>query len=149
RHYRSRVGGGVTYDEFVKYLDQAGVGLCLRGGEIVVQAPDEVLTDELRELTRKHRHRLVHELKRATDVEPGAQSSSSVPSGGTALSWFQERLWLLHARNPEDLSYNIPILLALDGPLDLAALERSLRTIVERQESLRTVYRVGSDGTPR
>lgn len=139
----------MTYDEFVKYLDQAGVGLCLRGGEIVVQAPDEVLTDELRELTRKHRHRLVHELKRATDVEPGAQSSSSVPSGGTALSWFQERLWLLHARNPEDLSYNIPILLALDGPLDLAALERSLRTIVERQESLRTVYRVGSDGTPR
>ena len=33
----------MTYDEFVRYLDQAGVALCLQGGEIVLQAPDAVL----------------------------------------------------------------------------------------------------------
>jgi len=138
----------VTYDEFVRYLDQAGVALCLRGGELEVQAPDAVLTAEFRELAQKYRRRLVSKLQHETDGESVGASQLVGSNGGTPLSWFQERLWFLHARNPEDRSYNIPILLALEGPLNLAALRNSLIAIVERQESLRTVYRVTSDGTP-
>lgn len=143
----------MTYDEFVRYLDRSGVALCLEQGEIVMQAPDEVLTAEFCALARKYQHRLVGKLKGETGADAGADAGADEgglagASDGTPLSWFQERLWLLHARNPEDLSYNIPILLALDGPLNVAALQSSLRTIVDRQESLRTVYRVTSEGTP-
>jgi hypothetical protein len=53
RQYPSPRSGGVTYDEFVRYLDRSGVALCLQGGEIVVQAPDEMLTAEFRALARK------------------------------------------------------------------------------------------------
>ncbi len=138
----------MTYDEFVRYLDRAGVALCLKDGEIVVQASDEVLTDEFQALARRYQRRLVSKLKREADGEHADGRRLAAADSGAPLSWFQERLWLLHARKPEDLSYNIPILLALDGPLNLAALQRSLRTIVERQESLRTLYRAGSDGAP-
>lgn len=138
----------MTYDEFVRYLDQAGVALCLRGGEIVVQAPDAVLTAEFRALAQKYQRRLVSKLERETDGKSIEGAAFAGAQGGTPLSWFQERLWFLHAKNPDDRSYNIPILLTLEGPLNRAALQSSLNHIVERQESLRTVFRVTGDGTP-
>jgi amino acid adenylation domain-containing protein len=137
----------VTYDEFVERLDEAGVTLCKQGTEIELEGPDEVLTAELRALARKYRRRLANELEPQNEGKSAAQSLAR-SARGTPLSWFQERLWFLHARNPEDLSYNIPILLALDGPLNVAALQSSVWTIVDRHESLRTVYRVEKDGTP-
>lgn len=56
------------------------------------------------------------------------------------LSWFQERLWLLHKKNPRDVSYNIPVAFAIEGDLDVEALRLSLQAIVHRHESLRTRY---------
>src|SRR5262249_56698525 len=57
-----------------------------------------------------------------------------------ALSYAQERLWFLHQLAPESPYYNVPMALRLHGALDVEALERSLREIVRRHESLRTRY---------
>ncbi|HLG65326.1 MAG TPA: amino acid adenylation domain-containing protein [Ktedonosporobacter sp.] len=57
----------------------------------------------------------------------------------------QERLWFLQEMEPEAPFYNVPLLLHLRGELDLAALEYSLNTIIERHEMLRT--RLYFDGT--
>ncbi|HEX2670541.1 MAG TPA: condensation domain-containing protein, partial [Polyangiaceae bacterium] len=59
---------------------------------------------------------------------------------GAPLSWFQERLWVHHRREPENTSYNLPLLLLIRGDLDVSALERSLSEIVARHEILRTHY---------
>src|SRR5262249_379347 len=60
------------------------------------------------------------------------------------LSYAQERLWFLQQLAPESPYYNVPTALRLRGALDVEALERSLREIVRRHESLRTRYaRVG------
>jgi hypothetical protein len=40
---------------------------------------------------------------------------------GSPLSWFQERLWVHHQRNPESTSYNLPFFLAVEGDLDVSA----------------------------
>ncbi|MBN8248087.1 MAG: AMP-binding protein, partial [Verrucomicrobia bacterium] len=52
----------------------------------------------------------------------------------------QERLWFAEALDPGSTSYVMPDAVRLRGPLDAAALERALRRIVERHESLRTVF---------
>jgi amino acid adenylation domain-containing protein len=52
----------------------------------------------------------------------------------------QESLWLLQDINPNSTTYNIPIVMKLTGELDQAALQKSIRIIVERHESLRTVF---------
>ena len=63
------------------------------------------------------------------------------------LSFAQERLWFLAQLEPANPSYNIPFALRLSGDLDVAALERSINTIVARHETLRTKF-VAVDGEP-
>ena len=62
-----------------------------------------------------------------------------------ALSFAQESLWVIDQLNPESAVYNIPLLLWLDGTLDVAALLRALEELVRRHEALRTRFEVVAD----
>src|SRR5215207_11445941 len=63
------------------------------------------------------------------------------------LSFAQERLWFLDQLGPGGALYNVPMRLRLEGPLDHAALARTLTEIARRHESLRTSF-VTLDGRP-
>src|SRR6478609_12128275 len=73
---------------------------------------------------------------------------SAPDAEGSPLSWFQERLWVHHQRDPGNTNYNLPLLLLVRGNLDVSALERSLSEIVARHESLRTYYGQTDRGEP-
>ncbi|MGS2808919.1 amino acid adenylation domain-containing protein [Nocardia sp. MW-W600-9] len=57
----------------------------------------------------------------------------------------QRRMWFVNQYDPASGAYNIPVVLRLTGRLDLPALRAALLDVVERHESLRTVY-PGHDG---
>ncbi|WP_164002997.1 non-ribosomal peptide synthetase, partial [Pyxidicoccus caerfyrddinensis] len=57
------------------------------------------------------------------------------------LSYAQQRLWFLEQLTPGSAFYNVPAVVKLTGPLDVAALERSFEALVRRHESLRTTFR--------
>ena len=61
------------------------------------------------------------------------------------LSFAQQRLWFLDQYEPENILYNIPAAIRLKGPLNIAALERSLNEILRRHEALRTTFAVAHD----
>src|SRR5262249_18258502 len=67
---------------------------------------------------------------------------------GMPLSYSQRRLWFLHRLEPEGPAYNVPGALRLRGPPPPAALAAALAAIVRRHESLRTVFRDVSPGSP-
>jgi amino acid adenylation domain-containing protein len=67
------------------------------------------------------------------------QSTAGAPQS-FPLSFAQERLWFLHQFEPESTAYNIPMAVSIQGKLNLAALEHSLNTIIQRHEILRTVF---------
>ncbi|MCX5046727.1 amino acid adenylation domain-containing protein [Aldersonia sp. NBC_00410] len=56
------------------------------------------------------------------------------------LSAAQQRMWVLNQLDPSSAAYNIAIALRLTGALDTDALRLALSDVVERHESLRTVY---------
>jgi len=56
------------------------------------------------------------------------------------LSYAQQRQWFLWQWAPQSTAYNIPTALRLKGRLDTAALQRSIEALVDRHESLRSVF---------
>ncbi|MEB6592693.1 condensation domain-containing protein, partial [Pseudomonas asiatica] len=56
------------------------------------------------------------------------------------LSYAQERQWFLWNLEPHSAAYHIPTALRLRGALDMAALQRSFATLIERHEVLRSVF---------
>ena len=62
-------------------------------------------------------------------------------------SFAQGRLWFLDQFEPGSSVYNIPLVLKLEGVLDVEALEAALNVLVERHEALRTRFGV-DEGDP-
>ena len=72
--------------------------------------------------------------------ESEMDSSESTPAGLFPASFAQRRLWFLDRMVPGSAAYNVPLALRVVGPLDVAALEKALHSLVERHESLRTTF---------
>ncbi|MGA6174805.1 amino acid adenylation domain-containing protein [Streptomyces sp. NPDC012600] len=77
----------------------------------------------------------------------GTTAEGRAGLGGLRLSHGQERLWFLHRLDPEDASYNIPLVLRLTGELSEAALYAAFDGVVARHEALRTRF-PDVDGRP-
>ena len=75
--------------------------------------------------------------------QPAAPTPRAPGVSTTApLSFAQERIWLLDQLEPGSALYNIRLTLSVRGPLDVAALQRSLNAIVARHETLRTTFAI-------
>ncbi len=60
--------------------------------------------------------------------------------GGLPLSYAQERQWFLWQLEPRSTAYVIPMVLQLRGELGIPALEQAFQHLLDRHESLRTVF---------
>ncbi|AEW98743.1 amino acid adenylation domain protein (plasmid) [Streptantibioticus cattleyicolor NRRL 8057 = DSM 46488] len=58
----------------------------------------------------------------------------------------QQRLWLHQQRSPGSRAYHVGQAFRLDGPVDTAALRRSLRALVARHPALRTAFEATEEG---
>jgi amino acid adenylation domain-containing protein len=89
----------------------------------------------------------------AERVETTTRADEAVPAIATSreraptLSFAQERLWFFDQFEPDSGAYNIPRMFRLQGPLDVAALQKSVDEIVSRHEVLRTSF-INDNGKP-
>ena len=85
-----------------------------------------------------------------TDEKSGFQIEKALDrSKPFSLSFSQHRMWFLNQfENIRQGVYNVPLTFHLDGPLNIAALEKSVRFAIKRHESLRTIFKA-IDGKPK
>ncbi|MCA9751013.1 MAG: non-ribosomal peptide synthetase, partial [Gemmatimonadetes bacterium] len=69
------------------------------------------------------------------------------PPGPAPLSFAQQRLWFIHQIDPTSPAYNVPTALRLTGRLRVDVLQRCLREVTSRHETLRTCFPL-EDGIP-
>ncbi|WP_072803374.1 non-ribosomal peptide synthetase [Rhodococcoides yunnanense] len=62
------------------------------------------------------------------------------------LSLAQQRMWFLNRFDTESATYNLPIALRLSGALDVPALQVAILDVIDRHESLRTLFPDSADG---
>ncbi len=63
------------------------------------------------------------------------------------LSSSQKRMYIVNQLDPQNLGYNMPSIMLLQGDLDMARLKRAFEGVIQRQEGLRTAF-VAIDGQP-
>ncbi|HYO56779.1 condensation domain-containing protein, partial [Archangium sp.] len=86
---------------------------------------------------------LARSIESALEGEQGLLAPPLVPvprEGEMPISFAQQRLWFLEQLQPGGSTYNVPLGMHLLGRLDIAALERSLRELIQRHEALRTTF---------
>jgi amino acid adenylation domain-containing protein len=71
---------------------------------------------------------------------PGAVGIDDNEVFRVPTSFAQERLWFLDQFEPESTLYNLMISMRIRGTVDIAALQRAIATLVERHETLRTIF---------
>ncbi|OKI08161.1 non-ribosomal peptide synthetase [Streptomyces sp. CB02923] len=114
----------------------------------IFQAPMST-ADVFRNPTAAALAALVHS---ADPADGTAEPSASLPAspvprtGHLPLSPAQKRLWFLHRLEGPSPTYNIPLVLRIDGPVDRGALQLALRDLTARHETLRTVYPTTDNG---
>ncbi|MDQ8728328.1 non-ribosomal peptide synthetase, partial [Bradyrhizobium sp. LHD-71] len=110
----------------------------------------DLLKPDLRELDAEELRRLVQLAKQRRTA--GKRENASIPTvprdGALALSFAQQRLWLLAQLDGTSTNYHIRGALHLVGAIDVAAWCRSLNRVLARHEALRSVF-VADDGQPR
>ncbi|ALE01062.1 non-ribosomal peptide synthetase [Pseudomonas syringae] len=104
------------------------------------------LLDSVKSLSARERKALAVLLKRQGvnlyGVTPIAVRETQVPS---ALSYAQQRQWIIWQLEPHSAAYNIPLALRLHGALNVEALRRSVEQLIERHETLRTTFEQQGD----
>jgi tyrocidine synthetase-3 len=128
-------------------LKQLQVSLQLKDGQLSISAPEGVLTPELIQELKKEKPAITSFLRNLQGgnyrkIKPVPQQEHY------QVSHAQRRLWLMDQFGDTTAVYNIPMICNIRGNLDIEAMDKAFQTVVQRHESLRTIFML-SDGEPR
>lgn len=120
-------------------LSEQDVELKLLDGQLKVSAAKGALSTIQMHDLKVHKAQLIAEFEHL-----GIQSNLALET----LTYSQQRLWLLDQIDRRHGQYNIAEALKVKGPFNIEALSKAFTTLLERHQSLRTVYRTMLDGEP-
>lgn len=136
--------------QIFEQLNDCGVRLSVDGAGGLRIHPATNLAGGLLSAIRAHKNEIVAHLARAmpSSAPPAAPLPGSGRLGGEELTAMQRAIWLTCKIEPDSISYNVPHVLEIRGPLDVERLRGCLRQLQQRHGSLQTRFAV-VDGEPR
>ena len=137
----------MTALELLTKFRNQDVNVWLEGERLRYSAARGVLTPDLRAELAANKEEITRFLRETAARHVPPPLLPLKREGALPLSFAQQRLWFLDQLEPASPLYNLPQVVQLNGPLDVAALEKSLDELVRRHESLRTHF-VDNGGQP-
>ena len=126
--------------EYLAELSRLDVKLWVEEGKLRLNAPQGVITPEIKAQLSSRKTELIEFLGRAEATAGADNAIHPRPAGAVVpLTHGQERIWSLAKLEPGSSVYNVPTVFRLTGELDVRAMERALNALVQREEILRTV----------
>ena len=127
-----------TLDQFLEELASQDVNLWVQDERLRCNAPEGVLTSEIRIQIGDRKQEIITFLQQANlkanlkqnQIQPIERNGSPLP-----LSYAQQRLWFLEKLALSSNAYNQPFALNIVGKLDYVALQKSLNEIMARHET--------------
>ncbi len=146
-----RRGPSITLTELLARAAEAGVFLSCTDGKLHFKLSAGSFPEALRNEITAHKTALLEFLQQrqsenAAARPPLLRRSVECASDFVLLSFAQQRLWFIDRVGGGSAQYNMPGALRVHGRFDVEVAERSLRRIVERHETLRTVFIEGPEG---
>ncbi len=128
--------------EFLSKLHELGIDLRVDGERLLLHAPKGVVSAALKEEIAGRKEEILLFLRNAKAENQAVSSSIPVyaKEGPLALSFTQERLWLLEQLSPGNYAYNMAGAIRLKGKLNRASLEQTLNEILARHDVLRANF---------
>lgn len=136
--------------DILSYIRELNIKLWVDGERLRFSVPEEVLNPALHAELVKRKNEIIDFLnsiavaseKRKEQIFTCHVSRDE----DLPLSYDQQRLWFLEQLDPEKAWYNISWSVRLQGYIEPKMLEQSLNLLIERHESLRTVFIEGEKG---
>ncbi|GAB6041223.1 non-ribosomal peptide synthetase [Endothiovibrio diazotrophicus] len=126
---------------FLADLNRLDIQVWDDDGYLGYSAPDGALTPQRFEELKSRKEEVLAFLRQANGGEGGTTIDPAPRVGHYPLSFAQQRLWFLDQQDGPNATYVIPVVIHLRGALKPEMLERSMREIVRRHDSLRTIFR--------
>lgn len=117
----------MTPEALLSELLDAGLQLWVEDDELCFRGPKSILTPDRRSALKESKPELIELL--------GHYRKHATVSAG------QQRLYFLDRFSPGSPLYHVPCFWQLRGPTDPSLIEKSIQTIVDRHEPLRTSFR--------
>jgi amino acid adenylation domain-containing protein len=126
-------------------LKNKGIDISLHGNDLEINYEGEALSDHILKELKENKKDIIDFLKQLRTEEhrliPAKEKESAYP-----LSSSQRRLWVLSQFEGGSIAYNLLGAFVFEGNLCVDALTQALNTIIERHESLRTVFKEDENG---
>ncbi|RBL90281.1 non-ribosomal peptide synthetase [Chitinophaga flava] len=132
----------------IDQLIKLNIHIHVQGNDLKISGSQENITPEIIQLIREHKAGLL-EFLQSINKQSDAGISPAAFQEDYPLSSSQHRLWVLSQFPEGSVAYNMPGVYQFEGNLDIDALTNAFNRLIDRHESLRTVFVQNEQGEPR
>jgi len=144
---KSEFNSSNEFNIFLGLLRKKEINISVDGNGLIIKSQQKINDEILKEL-KERKEELINYLTNNT-----SKGNSSIPTvaiqADYPLSYSQHRLWVLNQLSLENTAYNMNSSYLFEGNLNEEALEKSFINLINRHESLRTVFKENESGEIR